>query len=121
VGTIVIGQAAVAAGLVSPLMVIITSLSAMASFAVPDYTLMNPIRILKFMLIILTGIFGLYGLIMGLTLILINLVSTSSFGVPYTATYAPFHLKDFINSLFSDINLAKYRPEYLKTRNKKRR
>ena len=114
VGTIVIGQAAVAAGLVSPLMVIIVSLSIMCSFVAPDYTIMNPIRFLKFGLISITGVVGLFGLIIGLTFIVINLVSTTTFGVPYTATMAPLHLRDIKNYLLSDITLAKKRPGFLK-------
>lgn len=113
VGTIVIGQAAVAAGLVSPLMVIIVSFATMSSFIAPDFTLMSPIRILKFMMIFFSGAFGLYGFVMGLTIIAIHLTSSSSFGVPYFAPIAPFSFTDLKKQLFSDINLAKKRPEYL--------
>ncbi|MTI66868.1 MAG: spore germination protein [Firmicutes bacterium] len=118
VGTIVIGQAAVAAGLVSPLMVIIVSLSTMASFAAPDYTILNAIRIFKFFMIFITGVFGLFGLVMGYTLIIINLVSSTSFGVPYFSPMAPFNLNDFKNYILGDINLIKLRPKYLKTKDR---
>ncbi|MGF7060298.1 spore germination protein [Brassicibacter mesophilus] len=118
VGTIVIGQAAVAAGLVSPLMVIIVSLSTMASFAAPDYTITTPIRILKFMMIFITGVFGLFGFIMGFTIIVINIVSATSFGVPYFSPVAPLNVKDLKNYILSDITLAKIRPRFLKTKDK---
>lgn len=120
VGTIVIGQAAVTAGLVSPLMVIIVALSLMGSFVSGDYTIMNPIRILKFILIFMTGIFGLFGFVMGITIIVINLCSQSSFGISYVAPMSPFSLKDLKNFIFSDVTLAKERPNFLKTKNKKR-
>ncbi|QXM07394.1 spore germination protein [Crassaminicella indica] len=120
VGAIVIGQAAVAAGLVSPLLVIIVSLSMMCSFVAADYTIISSIRILKFFLIFITGIFGLFGFVMGFTVIMINLCAQTSFGVPYSAPLAPFHFKDIINYIFSDITLAKMRPKFLHTKDKTR-
>ena len=120
VGTIVIGQAAVAAGLVSPLMVIIVALSSMASFAVADYTIMNPIRLLKFLMIFLCGIFGLFGFIMGLSIVLIKVTSIESFGVPYTATIAPFNSQDFKNYVSSNVVTTKKRPSFLNLKDKKR-
>ncbi|MCY6369231.1 spore germination protein [Clostridium ganghwense] len=120
VGTIVIGQAAVVAGLVSPLTVIIISLATMTSFAFRDHTIMAPIRILKFMLIFITGILGMFGFTMGITFIVINLISHSSFGVPYTAPVAPLNVKELKKFIFSDITLNKKRPRFLKPRDKKR-
>ncbi|MDF2881590.1 MAG: spore gernimation protein GerA [Clostridiaceae bacterium] len=120
VGTIVIGQAAVFAGLVSPLMVIIVALSSMASFVVGDYTVMNPIRLLKFLMIFLSAIFGLYGFIMGLTIIIIKMTSVSSFGIPYTAPLAPFNFKDFKNFIASNVFTNKKRPGFLNPKDKKR-
>jgi len=120
VGTIVIGQAAVAAGLVSPLMVIIASLSTMCSFVAPDYTIMNPIRILKFLLIFITGILGLFGFVMGMTVIMINIISHNSLGVPYFAPIAPFNFKDLKNFIFSNVTLSKERPDFLHTHDKTR-
>lgn len=118
VGTIVIGQAAVAAGLVSPLMVIIVSLSTMSSFAAPDYTILNSFRILKFFMIFITGVFGLFGFVMGYTVIIISLVSTTSLGVPYFSPLTPFNLSDFKSYMLSDIKSTKLRPKYLKTKDK---
>lgn len=120
VGTIVIGQAAVAAGLVSPLMVIMVSLSIMSSFAAGDYTILNPIRVLKFFMIFITGIFGIFGFIMGFTIITINLCSITSFGTPYVAPFSPFNFTDIKNFFLSDITLSKKRPGFLKTKDKTR-
>lgn len=120
VGTIVIGQAAVSAGVVSPLLVIIVSLSTLASFSFPDFTFINSIRILKFMLLIFTAVFGIFGFTMGLTVIALGMISTSSIGTPYTAPIAPFKPKDFINFFLGDITLAKERPDFLETKDKTR-
>ena len=118
VGTIVIGQAAVSAGLVSPLMVIIVSLSTMCSFVAADFTIMNPIRVLKFLLIFITGFMGLFGFVIGITFILVNILSTSSFGVPYGVPLSPLNLKDLKSYLLSDVVLSKKRPRFLRTNNK---
>lgn len=120
VGTIVIGQAAVSAGLVSPLMVIIVSLSTMCSFVAPDYTIMNPIRILKFLLIFATGVYGLFGFVMGMTIIAVNILSHNSLGVPYMAPLAPLNFKDLLNYFLSDETLSKERPHLLKPVDRKR-
>lgn len=120
VGTIVIGQAAVIAGLVSPLMVIIVALSAMASYAVTDYTIMNPIRMLKFLMIFLASIFGLFGFIMGLSIILIKIASIENFGVPYTSPVAPFKFTDMKNYISSNIVKTKKRPDILDTKDDRR-
>lgn len=120
VGTIVIGQAAVSAGLVSPLLVIVVALATVCSFVAPDYIITNPIRVLKFGLLFISGMFGLFGFIMGLTLITIYLVSVSSFSVPYVSPAAPFNRKDFKNFFLSDITLAKKRPAFLDNPDKTR-
>lgn len=120
VGAIVIGQAAVAAGLVSPLVVIIVSLSIMTSFAMGDYSMINPIRVLKYVMILLAGVFGIFGFTIGLILITINLCSIETFGVSYVAPLAPFNFRDIINFFISDITLSKKRPKFLQTRDKTR-
>ncbi|WZL72200.1 spore germination protein [Clostridiaceae bacterium 35-E11] len=120
VGTIVIGQAAVGVGLVRPLMAIIISLATMSSFASPDYTIMNPICLLKFVLLIITGGFELFGFMMGFILITVHLISLTNFGVPYITPIAPLDFKDLKGYLLSDITLSKKRPEFLNTRDKTR-
>lgn len=120
VGTIVIGQAAVAAGIVSPLMIIIAALGSMASFTVSDYSFIGSIRVLKFLMIFLSGTFGLFGFIAGLSLIVIKISSITSFGVPYTAPAAPFNFKDIKDFILSNIILNKERTDFLNTKDKKR-
>jgi hypothetical protein len=102
-------------------MIIIVALSLMASFAIPDYTIMNPVRILKFMILALTGVFGLFGFVMGITLIVVKLASITSFGIPYTAPISQFYFNDIKNFVLSNIVLTKKRPEYLKLKDKTKR
>lgn len=93
-GALVIGQAAVEAGIVSAPMVIVVSLTGIASFTIPRFNLAISIRMLRFPLMILAGIFGLFGIIIGTVWIASHLCSLKSFGVPYFAGYAPFRPND---------------------------
>ena len=92
VGVLVIGQAAVSAGFVSPITVVVVALTTIGSFATPAYNAAIALRILRFPMIILAGIFGLYGLVVGIILVINHMLSLRSFGVPYWAPYAPFKL-----------------------------
>ncbi len=87
VGAIVIGQAAVDAGIVGSIMIIIVAITAIASFATPSYNLAIGIRLLRFSLIVASAILGLYGIMLVTILILIHLCSLKSFGVPYLTPY----------------------------------
>ncbi|WP_139992664.1 spore germination protein [Paenibacillus paridis] len=90
VGTLVIGQAAVEAGIVSAAMVIVVSVTAIATFTVPAYSMSIPVRILRFAFMGLAASFGLFGIIMGLFTLLLHLCSLRSFGEPYMAPLSPF-------------------------------
>ncbi|MBD8521369.1 spore germination protein [Lysinibacillus fusiformis] len=94
VGTLVIGQAAVDAGVVSAVMVIIVALTAICSFLFPAYGLSNTIRVLRFPLMILAAMFGLFGVMFGIIVIILHLCSIRSFGVPYLSPFAPFIIHD---------------------------
>jgi hypothetical protein len=94
VGALVIGQAAVQAGLVSPLMVIIVSLTTIGSFASPNYSAAIAIRILRFPMMVAAGTFGLYGIMLFWLLIILHLCTLKSFGVPYIAPLSPSHFSD---------------------------
>ena len=121
VSAIVIGQAAISAGIFSPLLLILTSTSLLASFVMPDFALINPIRILKFIAILCTGFLGFYGLVLFSCVLLIHLVSIESFGVPYFAPFAPFNRYDFIRSFIFNISISPFRPKYLKNKDNTRR
>ncbi|WP_373229303.1 spore germination protein [Cohnella sp.] len=93
VGVLVVGQAAVAAGFASPITVVIIALTTIGSFATPAYNAALALRLLRFPLIILAGIFGLYGVMIGLILIANHLLSLKSFGVPYLSPLVPGNFK----------------------------
>ncbi|MFS0840516.1 spore germination protein [Paenibacillus sp. 1P03SA] len=94
VGTLVIGQAAVDAGIVSAAMVIVVSITAISSFVIPAYNLSISVRILRFLFMLLAATFGLFGVSTGLILLALHLCHMSSFGIPYMAPFAPFQLNE---------------------------
>lgn len=83
VGALVIGQAAVEAGLVTPGMVIIVSLTAIANFTFPAFNMGLAVRMLRFGFMILASTFGLFGILIGLIILLLHMSNLTSFGVPY--------------------------------------
>ncbi len=89
VGALVLGQAAVEAGIVSAFVVIIVSITAISSFAIPNYSMANAVRIIRFALLVLAGILGVYGIFMGFIVLVLHLCKLKSFGIPYMAPIAP--------------------------------
>src|SRR5699024_6409400 len=94
VGALVIGEAAVSAGIVSAPMVIVVALTGVASFTIPRYSASIAIRMLRFPIILLAGTLGLLGIIMGIIVIIIHMVSLRSFGQPYLSPMAPMQWQD---------------------------
>ncbi|UOQ94634.1 spore germination protein [Halobacillus shinanisalinarum] len=99
VGGLVLGQAAVQAGIVSAATVIVVSLTGIASFAFPSYTIGVPARLLRFLMMILAGSLGLYGVAMALFILVAHLSSLRSFGIPYLSPFAPFVWSDIKDTL----------------------
>lgn len=93
VGAIVLGQAAVEAGIVTGLMVIVVAITGIASFAVPAYNLTIAARMIRFPLMVISAILGFYGMTLALILLVAHMNSLRSFGVPYLAPFTPFSLK----------------------------
>lgn len=94
VGALILGQAAVEAGIITPIMVIVVALTGIASFAQPAYNLAVAGRLVRFCLMVLGGMFGFYGITLGLIVLVAHMNSLRSFGVPYLAPISPFVLKN---------------------------
>ncbi len=90
VGALILGQAAVQAGIVSAPVVIIVAIGGISSFLVPHLILNVVVRLLKYPLILLASLFGFYGMSVGLLMLLIHLVNLRSFGEYYLTPLAPF-------------------------------
>jgi spore germination protein len=113
-GALVIGQAAVQAGIVSAPMVIVISITGIASFTIPRYNGAIALRMLRFPVLIAASIFGIYGIFLCLFLLVGHLASLRSFGIPYLSPLAPFSsadLKDVI--IRAPLWQMKERPSFL--------
>lgn len=89
VGAIVLGQAAVSANLVSPIMVVLVALTGVASFTIPDYRMAFALRIYRFVLLLLAAALGFVGIAFGMIILTALLTSMKSFGVPYLSPLGP--------------------------------
>lgn len=95
VGGLIIGQAAVEANLVSPIVVIVIAFTALSSFAIPNEELATSFRILKFYMIALSAWLGLFGFLVASLSILIHLAALRSFGIPYLMPYVGAELTGY--------------------------
>lgn len=89
VGALVLGEAAVSANIVSPILIIIVAITAISSFAIPDFSLGFHLRISRFAYTLLGSLCGFLGIGVGIFIHLITLCSLKSFGVPYLSPYMP--------------------------------
>lgn len=94
VGALVIGQSAVEAGIASAPMVIIVALTGIASFSIPLFNMAIAIRLLRFPLLMLAAVYGLFGIIIGTVIIATHLVQLRSFGLSYMTGVAPLKKKE---------------------------
>lgn len=91
VGGLVLGDTAVSAGLVSAPSLLVVALTAIAGYAVPR--LYEPLALLRLGFLLAGGFFGVWGVMIGFSLLLVNLCGTMSFGVPLLAPVSPFDRK----------------------------
>ncbi|HIZ64966.1 MAG TPA: spore germination protein [Candidatus Blautia pullicola] len=87
VGGLIVGQAAVEANLVSPIVVVVVAVTALCSLAIPNEEFTAPFRLLKFAFILLGGTLGMFGMILGLYLTASHLAGLKSFGIPYLSPF----------------------------------
>lgn len=121
-GGLILGDAAVSAGIVSPIMIIVIAISSIASLTFSSIELGNALRNYKIILLILSTIFGINGLLIGTTILLYQLLTLKVFGIPYLNPIIPFErneIKDTIikinqnhpkrnSQLTNNINRGKY-------------
>ncbi|PGL73181.1 spore germination protein [Bacillus sp. AFS055030] len=99
VGGIVIGQAAVQAGIVSNIMVIVVALTAISSFIIPNYEMASSLRVIRFPFMIMASLFGLIGLVVSTMVLMIHGLSLSSYNKPYTLPFSPLNRDAFKDTI----------------------
>lgn len=121
-GGLILGDAAVSAGIVSPIMIIVIAISSIASLTFSSIELGNALRNYKIILLILATILGINGLLIGTTILIYQLITLKVFGIPYLNPIIPYEqneIKDTIikttsteerrnSQLTSNINRGKY-------------
>lgn len=120
VGALVIGQAAVSAGIVSPILIIIVAITALSSFSIPDYSFSFHLRVFRFLFILLGYTAGFLGIGTGLFVYISMICDMESFGVSYSTPYS--HMENLKKNgiILPPIWKREYRASYLATkRNKK--
>ncbi len=95
VGGIIIGSAAVDAGLVSPAVVIVSALTGICTFVIPNVSVVSGLRLSKYVVIFLAATLGLFGFWTGLLLLLIHLSQLSSYGIPYLYPFCSASANDY--------------------------
>lgn len=119
-GGLILGDAAVSAGIMSPIMIIVIALSSIAGFVFTSIELVNAIRIYRIIFILLASILGIYGIYLGAIFLLYKLITLKSFNKPYLAPFSPFIYKEQKDAIIKERNVGiKYRNPIL-TSNKKR-
>ena len=119
VGGLILGQAAVSAKIVSPIMIIVIAITGIGSFATADYSLSWSYRILKIIFVIIGASFGFFGIALGIFAYAMLIAGSTSFGIPFLS---PAPSGDLIkNALFvPPVWKMEKRPEYLKTKRPER-
>ena len=97
VGGLVVGQAAVSAGIVSPILIIIVAITALSSFAIPDYTFSFHLRFFRFLFIFLGYVAGFLGIGIGFFVYLSAICNMNSFGISYSLPYTNLNAKKYRN------------------------
>lgn len=113
IGAIILGQAAVAAGLVSPILIIIVAITGLGNFVIPNFELAFGIRILRFIFIFLGAIAGFYGIAAGVFIFGGLTCSMKSFGVPYFSPTAPKTKSNHDNIIRLPSWLQNSRPDFI--------
>ncbi len=113
VGALVIGDAAVSASIVSPTLLIIVAITAIASFVIPDYAFGFHLRLFRFLFILLGFMAGFLGISLGLFVYISMLTNMKSFGLNTTIPFAPYVSSKGNKYFLPPIWKREYRPSYL--------
>ena len=112
-GGLILGDAAVSAGIVSPIMIIVIAISSISSLTFSSLELGNALRNYKIFLLIIATIFGINGLLVGTTIFIYNLVTLKTFGLPYLNPIIPYEKNEIKDSIIKMNNKEEKRNSQL--------
>lgn len=99
-GALVLGQSAVSAGLISPIIVIVVALSSICSLIFVYHDIEGVIRVYRYLIMILSSLFGIIGFLTGILCLLINLCKVNTFNIPYLTPIIQYKKKSLKDSIF---------------------
>ena len=120
VGAVVLGDQTINAGLASPGMVVVVAGTAIASFTSPSYGLDASSRILRIAYVLSAALLGLFGIFVVACLVGMHLCALRSFGVPYLTPFAPLHVRELSDTVYSAVVERHQRPRYLSVQEQQR-
>ena len=115
-GGLILGDAAVSAGIISPIMIIVVALSSIAAFVFSYNSIVYQIRYYRLLILLLGALYGLFGLFIGFAILVINISSVTSFDYPYTYPFVPYIKEDINDSIIKIKGSNKRNPLLTKKR-----
>ncbi|REK74975.1 spore germination protein [Paenibacillus paeoniae] len=116
IGGLIIGDAAIRAGMVSPSVVVVGAITAVSGVTLVNQTLSTQVSIMRFFFFLLSALLGMYGVILGMVLLISYMASLRSFGMPYLSPLSPLNVKELAASFLRlPYRLMKKRPSALHT------
>lgn len=120
IGALIVGQSAVEARVVSPVAVIVVATAGICGFTLPSRDLASALRLTRFALVLFAIFLGLYGVTLGLVLLVLHLCSIDSYGVAYTSPLSEGGFTDILRALTRPpLRAVKYRESALRTGDKR--
>ncbi len=113
IGALILGEAAVSANIVSPILIIIVAVTGLSNFAIPNYSLAFGVRLTRFYFIGAGTLLGFYGIALALVAYMLMLVNLKSFGIPFFAIVAPKNSRSRDIILRWPIWMQENRPDFL--------
>ena len=119
-GGLILGDAAVSAGIISPIMIIVISISAISGLAFSSQEMIASLRWLRFLMMFLAMFFGIFGIYIGFLFLLSSLVTTKALDYPYFAPFSPLVKEELGDAIIKLRSSKRLKRNPLLTKNKKR-
>lgn len=121
VGGLIMGEAAIRAGLVSPIIVVVAAISIITGAILVNQSLTSSVVFFRFIAFVFSSILGIYGFIIAYVIFIVFLSRLHSFGVPYLAPLSPLNFKNFLIAVFqTPLRFRETRPSFLHTKKVKK-
>lgn len=119
VGGLIVGDAAIRAGITGPATLVAVAISTISMFTVVNQSLTGSVTLLRILILIVSSLFGIYGFMISVIALVLYLSTLQTFGIPYLAPLSPLSLRDLLAGIVpKSYKIDKYRPAFLKTLDK---